>query len=241
MASLLDADFAPCHDGAAAGHELTLQCDAVHAKAWVAVARSGRVHGTTDEHRDGVVPDEELRDIMESPFAFAGFAGREARDKKLAKACFVWAVTSTARGSPTLPIRLIRSPSGKANQGIADETWRLWTILRAHGIPLRRKAMDGDNVFVGFLNNIWPIICRPQSWCRSLDVSRQVVILKALSEYEIAITVPSHWIKVLRYDKLKAKRVSDRVHSYRLLLHKRNLSTSRLFPRSPERECLRDG
>jgi hypothetical protein len=207
LASLLDGVLAPYHEGAGAGHELTLQCDEVHAKAWVAVARSGRVHGTTYEHRDGVVTDEELRDILESPFAFAEFAGLQARDKKVAKACTVWAVTSTARGSPTLPIRLIRSPSGKANQGIADESWRLWTILRAHGIPLRRLALDGDSFFVGLLNNTWPVMRRPQSWCLSLDISRQLIILKALSEYEIAITDGSYRIKVFRYDKLKPTEV----------------------------------
>jgi hypothetical protein len=36
---------------------------------------------------------------------------------------------------------------------------------------------------------------------------RQFVILKALSEYQIAVTDPSHWIKVFRYDKLKPKGV----------------------------------
>jgi hypothetical protein len=79
----------------------------------------------------------------------------------------------------------------------------LWTILRAHGIPLLRLAMHGDSVFVGFLNNIRPVTRRPQSWCQSRDISRQLIILKALSECEIAITDPSHWIRVFRYDKLK--------------------------------------
>jgi hypothetical protein len=113
---LLAAVFAPFHDGASGEHELTLQCDAVPATAWVGVERSGRVHGATDQHREGVVPDGELRDILECPFAFARFAGRQALDKKVANACFVRSVTSTARGSPTLPVHLIRVPSGKANQ-----------------------------------------------------------------------------------------------------------------------------
>jgi hypothetical protein len=61
---------------------------------------------------------------------------------------------------------------------MADETWRLWTIPRGHGIPVGRLAMDGDNVFLGFLNNIWPAVGRPQSWCLSLDMSRQFIIPK---------------------------------------------------------------
>jgi hypothetical protein len=83
----------------------------------------------------------------------------------------------------------------------------MWTILRGHGVPIRRMAMDGDKVSVAFLNSVWRVLGIPQGWCLSLDISRQFVILKARSEYQIAITDPSHWIKVFRYDKLKPKGV----------------------------------
>jgi hypothetical protein len=56
-------------------------------------------HVATDEHRDGVVADEEVSDMLESPVAFAELAGRKARDQNAANACLVWERTSTARGS----------------------------------------------------------------------------------------------------------------------------------------------
>jgi hypothetical protein len=55
--------------------------------------------------------------------------------------------------------------------------------------------MDGDNVFVQFLARIWSVRRLPQNW--------QALVRQALVERSTAITDPSHWIKVFRYDKLK--------------------------------------
>ena len=186
--------------------EWTLLCDALQAKPWLGVDRAGRIFGGTDSARGDCVAPEDLPPVFEDPSTFAELASRRVGGKRVTHVCFVFALTSTAPGSPTLPVRLIRAPSGKANDGIADEIRRLYAFFRQKGVRLERVAMDGDNVFVRFLDPVWSTMRRAENWYMHLDISNQVIILNALREHLRAVRDPSHWIKAFRCDKLKPGR-----------------------------------
>ena len=186
--------------------EMTMVCDALQTKPWLGVDRAGVIHGGTDAARGDFVPAVDLSAVFEEPSAFAELASRRVVSRKVTHACFVIALTSTAPGSPTLPVRLIRAASGKANDGIAEEIHRLYRFFRAKGIPLERMAMDGDNVFVRMLDPIWSVMRRAKNWHLHLDISNQNILLSALHEYGRALSDPSHWIKAFRCDKLKPGR-----------------------------------
>jgi hypothetical protein len=203
LVRLLPVLNAPFTSGREADYEYTLQCDALQAKPWVAIDREGRVHGAVDSNRGETVTQEDLAAIFEDPSAFPKVAAGRAAQRKVANACFVFTLTSTAPGSPTFPVRLIRSSSGKANQDIAAEIDRLWTVLHERGVPLGRMAMDGDNVFVQFLGLPWSALRPPENWIFHLDIRHQVTISQLLMDHRTAITDPSHWVKAFRYDKLK--------------------------------------
>jgi hypothetical protein len=120
MVRLLPTIGAPFTAGRGAHDEYRLPCDALQTRPWVAVDRAGQIHGAIDANRGETVPPEDLAAVFADPSVFAELASRRAGEKRVANACFVFALISTAPGSPTMPVRLIRSSSGKANQEVAS-------------------------------------------------------------------------------------------------------------------------
>jgi len=95
MAEVVRTIIEPYTNGRSSRDQITLLCDALHAKAWLCVDRTGQVSGMTDGHQGLSLPPHDVGELFEDAAAFPAFAREQAAEKRVANACFFFGVTST--------------------------------------------------------------------------------------------------------------------------------------------------